>query len=758
MSETDYTPDPGLSGPAEHTGRRWLTRLGIGAVVLAVLSAIFTALVVADYTPVSPSTQVVLSLFALNAFFIVLLILLLLVETWRLFAARRAGAAGARLHLRMAALFAGIAAAPAILIATVGSFTLERTLNPPFMKDVGNFIGDTGRVARIVSQSYCQVMLRDAALAASDLDRIQPLFESDRALFRLYFTSRSSILGFTSSALIKADGEIIERGTPPTSRVIKPEKGDFEDARKNEKACILLDNGATLAVLRSMERMENTFIYAERGVEPFVADFPRRTSALIGYYQAFDALRRNMMFTFAVTFALIALTMLFAAALLGLSFANRLVQPIRRLIAATDQVSSGNLYVQVPINRAEGDLSHLGETFNNMTSELRQQQNKLITASKINEERRAFTEAVLSGVPASVIGADAIGRVTVLNQFAQDLLMEISRESGPDFIGANLAALLPELKDILAEASRASMRVFQGQISLSRRGAERTFIVRVTSEQSTYAARSQVITLDDVTDLVSAQRTAAWADVARRIAHEIKNPLTPIQLSAERLKRKYGRVITTDRDVFDQCTDTIVRQVDDIKRMVDEFSSFARMPKPRLEKDDLRECVKQVVFLMRVGNPEIEITEELPDDPLQTYFDRRLLSQALTNLIKNATEGIKGAQTHIANPAISVTLAEGGNGMVTIDIIDNGRGFPAENRSRLLEPYVTTRAEGTGLGLPIVAKVLEDHGGGIELHDAPNGQGAWVRLYFPKDNKTAADASKSDAAVSTGAPVATNVK
>ena len=734
-----------------------MTRIAIVAVVMAVLSAIFTVLVVADYTPISPSTQVVLSLFALNAFFIVLLIVLIAAEIWRLFAARRAGVAGARLHLRMATLFAGIAAAPAILIATVGFFTLERTLNPPFMRDLGGFINDTGQVARIVSQSYCQVLLRDASLAASDLDRIKGLYDSERALFRLYFNSRASILGFTSAALMRSNGEIIERGTPPTSRVIKPEPGDFEDARKNEKACIVLDGGRTLAVLRQLEGFEKTYIYAERGVEPFVAEFPARTAGLIGYYQAFDALRKNMMFAFATTFALIALTMLFAAALLGLSFAQRLVQPIRRLIAATDQVSSGNLYVQVPVNRAEGDLAHLGETFNNMTSELRLQQNKLITASRINDERRAFTEAVLSGVPAAVIGTDSAGNITVMNQYAQDLLAETATLDAALALGKPLADVVPELGVILAEANRASLRVYQDQITLTRRGLERSFIVRVTGEQSAGRARNRVMTLDDITDLVSAQRTAAWADVARRIAHEIKNPLTPIQLSAERLKRKYGRVITSDREVFDQCTDTIVRQVDDIKRMVDEFSSFARMPKARLEEDDLCECVRQVVFLMRVGNPDIEIADNLPDTSVRAAFDRRLLSQALTNLIKNATEGIKGADSPVVAPRIDVTLEARDDGMITIDIIDNGRGFPAENRSRLLEPYVTTRAEGTGLGLPIVTKILEDHGGGLELHDAPSGQGAWVRLYFPLQTSDETEGGAS-APVGTDDRISSNAK
>jgi len=725
----------------EETGgkgeRRWLARLGLAAVSLALASAVATLLIFADYTPISPTSQVVLILFGGNAFIILFLVSILVAELRRLVAARRAQQAGARIHIRMVALFAGIAAAPAILIALVGSVTLDRVLNPAFLQDVRGFIYTTGEVARIFREAQCRALLQEASLTASDLDRIAPLHSSNRGLFLEYFGGRSRILGFTSAAMIKRDGSVVEYGTAPFSRIVTPEPSDFEDAIRDEPLCLVLDEGRTFVALRAMGNFPDTYMYAARPVDPLATEFPAQVRNLTSLYDAYEGHRRNIQIAFATMYALIALIMLLSATWLGLSVANRLVTPIRRLINATDEVASGNLYAQVPVHRREGDLAHLGETFNKMTSELRLQQNRLIAASRLNDERRVFTEAVLSGVPAAVIGVDSHGVVTVLNPSAYKLLHESVEMDPEEAPGRSLAEIVPELSPALEETRQSNMRTYQGQVAMMRRGRERIFNVRVTTEQSQSDERNQVVTLDDITDLVTAQRTSAWADVARRIAHEIKNPLTPIQLSAERLKRKYGKVIVEDRAIFDQCTDTIVRQVDDIKRMVDEFSSFARMPRARLERDDLNGCVRQVVFMMRVGHPETTIEEDLPDPPIVTSFDRRLLSQALTNIVKNAMEGMAGDErADRPAPRVLVRVSRSADGVIAIDVIDNGKGFPNENRQRLLEPYMTTRAEGTGLGLPIVAKILEDHGGGIELLDAPEGQGAWVRLHFPDRQET----------------------
>jgi two-component system nitrogen regulation sensor histidine kinase NtrY len=426
-----------------------------------------------------------------------------------------------------------------------------------------------------------------------------------------------------------------------------------------------------------------------------------------------------------------------AAVWFGLNFSNRLVAPIRRLIHATDQVATGNFYVQVPVRRQEGDLAHLGETFNKMTSELRRQHDGLTAASDLIDRRRRFMEAVLSGVSAAVIGIDAHGLITIANPSAEALL-DAKRQ---DLLGQPIVSVLPEIAQLIDEARAGRLRLTQQQIPISRSGRERTLNIRVTSEQARGEDKGFIVTLDDITDLVTAQRTSAWADVARRIAHEIKNPLTPIQLSAERIRRKYGKVITTDREVFDQCTNTIVRQVDDIKRMVDEFSSFARMPKPAIGAEDIVDTVRQIVFMMRIANPEIEIIDDVPDRPVEAHFDRRLLSQAVTNIVKNATEAIAAVpETERGRAEIRVSVAAEGDDVV-VDVSDTGKGFPAEGRQRLLEPYMTTREGGTGLGLAIVGKILEDHGGKIELLDNPAGRGGLVRMRFSRLGRPALDGS-----------------
>ncbi|MBM3624700.1 MAG: PAS domain-containing sensor histidine kinase, partial [Alphaproteobacteria bacterium] len=587
-------------------------------------------------------------------------------------------------------------------------------------------------------ESQCRALLQEAQLTASDLDRAAILYNSDRPYFHQIFQSRAYFLGFSVAALVKSNGEILDRidvAQNAASIIIAPPKSEFEDARRGEPLCLVIDEGKSFVALRALNAFQDTFLYVTRPIDPIAVEFPKQAQSLISSYDAFDAYRAAVQRAFVLMYAFLTTIMLLSSIWFGLDFADRLVTPIRDLIAATDEVSAGNLDVRVNVDKQHGELARLGAVFNNMTTELNLQQGRLIEANRINDERREFTEAVLAGVPVAVMGVDSDGIVSILNRSAEEL--SLADAKGHATVGASVASVLPEIVPILEDAAEVFPRAVQSQITIKRGVAERTLNVRVTSARADAGQHNFVVTLDDITDLVTAQRTSAWADVARRIAHEIKNPLTPIQLSAERLRRKYGKVIAEDRDVFDQCTDTIVRQVDDIKRMVDEFSSFARMPKARPERDDLNECIRQVAFLMRVGNADLDIVENLPETPVIAQFDRRLLSQALTNIVKNAVEGVAAREEKDSHEKGRVEIELNvRDHMAEIDVIDNGKGFPAMNRQRLLEPYMTTRSDGTGLGLPIVAKIIEDHGGRLELLDAPSGRGACVRLVLPLAGET----------------------
>src|SRR6478672_3132945 len=518
---------------------------------------------------------------------------------------------------------------------------------------------------------------------------------------------------------------------------------------------MFLDNNYVAAIIK-LHDYTDTYLYIARVLDPRVLAQLRATQAGVAHYADLATRRIGIQIAFGLMFTIIALIVLLSAVWIGLNFANYLVAPIRRLIGAAQVVATGNLFVQVPTRGSEGDLAQLGQTFNKMTQELRTQRDDIVRARDLIDSRRRFTEAVLAGASAGVIGVDAESCITILNRSAERLIGRSESEA----LGKPLAEIVPELSDIFTTARTGLQRLVQGQVTLNRNGRERNLSVRVTSEQQSGSAeRGYVVTLDDITELVTAQRTSAWADVARRIAHEIKNPLTPIQLSAERLRRRYGPMIKEDAGgVFQQCTDTIVRQVDDIKRMVDEFSRFARMPKPVMTQEDVADTVRQVVFLQRVGNADIDIDVEIAQDPMPARFDRRLISQGLTNIIKNATEAVAAVPpAELGRGHIRVWAERDGEDVV-IDVVDNGIGLPKENRSRLLEPYVTTREKGTGLGLAIVGKILEEHGGRIELGDAaekiPGQRGAWMRLRIAEE---AASSKEADTAPQPQTPqLATN--
>ncbi len=714
---------------------RVLAWLGPVAVLAALGSALATFLVLAGLTPILPTHEVVLKVFGINAALVLLLLAIVAWQTKRLMRERRAGAAGAGLHIRIVTLFSLVAVLPAILVAVVASVILERGLDPWFTGSIRDLMANTVEIARAYRESQCRSLARETQLMAGDLNRARVIYDADRRVFREFMNNRAASLGMPVAMMLEPNGAVVEKAEPkPIENLPPPSAQDLAEASETEALCLFPRNGNVFRSVLKLQNHGGRILFVAREVDPRAVEFPAVAEAGAAIYAALEQKKGGVQVAFASMFALIALIVLLSAIWFGLNFANRLVAPVRRLIHATDQVATGNFYVQVPVRDREGDLAHLGETFNKMTAELRRQHDGLTAASDLIDRRRRFSEAVLAGVSAGVIGIDAEGRVTIVNPSTEALLAQPQDR----LLGERIAAILPEVAPLIEEARQSRQRLVQQQVLIHRNGRDRTLNVRVTAEQHG-AERDYVVTLDDITDLVSAQRTSAWADVARRIAHEIKNPLTPIQLSAERIRRKYGKVITTDREVFDQCTATIVRQVDDIKRMVDEFSSFARMPKPKIGEEDLAETIRQVVFMMRIAHPEIEIVDEIPEGPLIARFDRRLISQAVTNIVKNATEAIAAVpEAERGPPRITVKLDVTHPAYLILAVTDTGKGFPAEGRQRLLEPYMTTREGGTGLGLPIVAKILEEHGGGMELLDNPAGRGGQVLMWIPKQEAGAA--------------------
>ncbi len=716
----------------------------IGAISLglALLWATATFLVLGGLTWIAPVDEVVKQLLLGNAVTGVLLLAIIGREVWVVVQARRRGRAGSRLHIQIVSLFAVIAAVPTILIAVVASTTLDRGLDRFFSTRTRAMIEQSLIVANAYVNEHAEAIRGEVLAMAYDLGRAKPVFDQDRDQFRRFLTAQATGRNLSAAIIIKPDGSTVERADVTMGpKIVLPSAQLLSETTETEPQVALIPEGDHVAAVVKLRGYDDMYLYVARLLDPRVVQQLRATQENVGEYATLEARRLGIQVAFALMFTVIALIVLLSAAWIGLDFANRLVAPIRRLIGAANVVSTGNLNIQVPVRRSEGDLAQLGETFNKMTQELRTQHEDIVRARDVIDSRRRFTEAVLSGASAGVIGINGDGRISIVNRSAERLLGRAENEA----LGLPLAEVAPELAEIFDAARSGNQRLVQRQVTVSRNGQERNYSVRVTSEQTTEAEHGYVITIDDITELVLAQRTSAWADIARRIAHEIKNPLTPIQLSAERLRRKYGKSITDDPAVFEQCTETIVRQVDDIKRMVDEFSRFARMPKAVIADEDVAETVRQVVFLLRVAHPDIDFDVELPADVMNARFDRRLISQALTNIVKNATEAIAAVPADaLGRGHITVSAARDGKDVV-IDVIDNGIGLPKENRARLLEPYVTTREKGTGLGLAIVNRVLEEHGGKLELRDAadkiPGARGAWMQLRFVAEPVEAARAA-----------------
>ncbi|MTH98242.1 PAS domain-containing sensor histidine kinase [Roseibium sp. RKSG952] len=709
--------------------------------LVALVSIGVTFAILMGLTPIAPTRDVAFLAMTVNGLLALCLIAAISWEIGKLWTARRKGRAAARLHVRIVALFSVIAAVPAILMALLATFTLDRGLDRWFEDRTRQIIDNALTVAQAYLQEHARVLQGDIIAMANDIDRARAVYDFEPSRFDSFFSAQASVRGLLAAFIVRGDGTVVTRVIlDPNVQIPAAPPESLKKAADGQPILIAPGKSNFVGGVMKLSAYNDFFLYATRAMDPRVVEYMRLAEIGETEYSDLENSRFGVQVAFALVYLGVALVLLLSAIWIGFGFANRLVAPIRTLISAADEVSKGNLAVKVETTKSGGDLSNLGATFNKMTGQLLGQRDALLAANEQIDRRRRFNEAVLSGVSTGVIGIDDEASIMLVNRSAQALLGVTEVE----ILHKPLGEVIPELEEALELwLQRGNDRGQEAQIEIKRGGRIRTVNVRITTEQSTRREHGYVVTIDDITDLVSAQRNSAWADVARRIAHEIKNPLTPIQLSAERIRRRYGKKIEEDRTVFDQCIDTIIRQVGDIGQMVDEFSSFARMRKPNKHRADLRSSVREAAFMQTVANEAIRIETKIPDEPVEAVFDARLLGQALTNVIKNATEAITGRPDGDHPPGhIEVALrAEGGR--IVIDVTDNGVGLPQEQRSRLLEPYMTTREKGTGLGLAIVRKILEDHGGGIELLDAPQvaegGTGARVRLTLSAHSEETAE-------------------
>lgn len=714
----------------------WSRFFGFATVFTLLISGTITFVVLFGLTPIEPNDRIVRAALIVNSILAIILAILIWVEVRKLIRSRRNGRAAARLHIRIVGLFALVATIPAILVAIIASVTLDIGLDRWFEERTRMIVDSSISVAKAYVDESARVHVNSTISMANDLDNGRRVYSLDRANFENGMAAQTRGRGMLAATLVRSDGSIIIQtkvseeltGVPPVPM------DSIEKAKKGELVFIPRGNSNIVGAVIKMREIPSAFLYTIRPLRSDVLQSLVLMEQNTTEYHKLENNRSPVQLTFAVLYLAVALMVLLCAIYMGISVADRFVRPVRRLITAADEVSAGNLDVAVSTIHTEGDFKKLSDTFNVMISDLKDQRSELVKAKDNIDRRARFTQAVLSGVSGSVIGVDQNGVVQIANRTAQAIFGE-SVSARKSFKDVN-----ERLFEVLQSAKMSGKSEYREEVAININGQSRNLNVQVTQETRPARDHSFVITIDDITDLVSAQRSTAWSDVARRIAHEIKNPLTPIQLSAERIRKRYSKYITQDKEVFDQCTDTIIRQVGDIGRMVDEFSSFARMPKPVMAKGDVSSTVQEAMFTQRVANPNIEFVLDVGEKGHYSLFDQRLLSQACINIIKNAVEAVESAQETGATRKwkIGVNVYTENNN-INIDIVDNGIGLPKENRQQLLEPYTTTRLKGTGLGLAIVRKILEDHGGSIELMDSPElttgGNGAMMRLKLPKVEK-----------------------
>ena len=660
----------------------------------------------------------------------------------RMFAARRAKSAGSRLHMRLSRVFAIVALIPTVLVAVFAVVTLSIGVEGWFSKNVQNVVSSSLSAARAYKNEQSNDLKVDLKFMAIRLNEHKDTnsFVSDSDL-RLQLISYQNLIqrGLKEAYIIDENANLRSRGELSYLFGYEEPNQEAMDSAKTGDLFIIEDwpNNEFRGLIK-LESFADKYLYISRVVDGNILNLLDKTMESAITYNTMEAQREKILWSYGLLYFGFATFVILSSILLGMLFAERLSRPVGRLAGAAQRLGAGDFDVQVIEEKGDDEIAMLSRVFNHMTKQVKRQRDDLITANDYTERRRRLFDSVLSGVTAGVIGLSSDGNVGFINLAAEKLL-NLNAENHE---GKSIKLAVPEFVDLFLLIQKNENKTQQQEIKLTRAGATEILLVRVSARISEdLLVEGYVITFDDVTDLVSAQRLAAWGDVARRIAHEIKNPLTPIQLSAERLKRKYSPMVGAEEDNLSQYCDVIIRQTNDLRRIVDEFSKFARMPEPIKRSVNITKLLKDVILLFEISSPAIKIKLKNPHGDINVNVDETMINQAFTNLIKNAGEAIESKaklnSTNKFDPEIRIFIKKNVNNLEII-IEDNGIGLPTQERSRLFEPYVTNRENGTGLGLSIVKKIIEEHNGSLELLDASpfsNNEdfGAKMRIIFPKE-------------------------
>lgn len=729
---------------------RWLhgfrdTRnLALMLIIASIISAMTTYVVMTrSGSLIGPNPELVLGLALVNLILLLGLVAVVAHRAFTLWLALKRGSVGSRLQTRIVVIFSLITMVPTVTVAIFSALFLNASIEAWFSDKINTGLEESVAVAGAYLEEHKDIIRADARAMAADLDR--ELYEglSSPKKFNQFISSQAALRSLTEAAIIQ-NGRVLARTDLTFSLAFERLPAEAYEIASTGQMVVIADDDKIRALMK-LKSLDNAYLIIGRLIDSRVVNHMKDAQAAVKEYRGVKTQLSSIQVQFSLLFVLVALLLLLAAVWYGMYFAARLVVPISHLVEAAERVRAGDYATRVDEGPEDDELATLGRAFNRMTNQLASQRRDLMKANRQLDSRRRFSEAVLAGVSAGVVALDNLKQVTLHNRSAKQLLRV---EDTEEMSGQPVSRWLPEVEPLINGLTTAEERFVQSDITLARGGKALTLHVRIAVQEFDGQLEGYILTFDDITPLVSAQRHAAWADVARRVAHEIKNPLTPIQLSAQRLKRKYAKQVNEpDRDSFTKYTDTIIRNVSDIGRMVEEFVSFARMPSPSFTHENMNDLLARTVFSEETTHPNIAYLLDLPEEEVFADTDASQIRQVVTNLVKNAAEAVDAQMTAGKTRA----AAEGGQitvscqaveGQCIIEVRDNGTGFPPDQLHRLLEPYVTTRAKGTGLGLAIVKKIMEDHKGRVELENAPEG-GAIVRLVFPL--KRPADAKSANA-------------